>query len=230
VFPAVRIAHQDTDVLAPQLRRPVPEHRQRGGIDHLDRPPLVDGDDAVDRRIENRAHERAVVLLAPAQDFRVLLELADVLRDRGEARGLALLVGQEAQRDQHGIGDAALRDPELLDVPDIVPAEAARPELGGGRLTVRRQQRLDRLADELLARPAVDALGLAVQVDHHTGEVLDDDRVRRVPEHLRQPEELRLRPLADLPQRRDAAQHERRPDAGNTGREERGREVGAEGG
>ncbi len=51
-------------------------------------------------------------------------------------------------------------------------------------MAVFRNDSLDRLSDQFVTTPAVGRLGRPIEIDDGPLEVLDDDRVRRIHEHL----------------------------------------------
>ena len=53
----VRLGHQLFDLAANELARLIAENARRGRVQHLNNTALVDGDDAVDRRIEDRMQQ-----------------------------------------------------------------------------------------------------------------------------------------------------------------------------
>ena len=58
VLLAIGAGHQQLDVLAQHLVRPVAEQSLRRGIERLDEPLGVDDDDAVDRGVKNGLEDR----------------------------------------------------------------------------------------------------------------------------------------------------------------------------
>ena len=62
VLVAIRLGHQQPDVLADDLGRGISEHLLGGEIERLDRAVLIDRDDRVDGRVDDRPQ----VVFAPA--------------------------------------------------------------------------------------------------------------------------------------------------------------------
>ena len=53
ILGAIRFRHQQSDIPAQDLSRTIAEQTFGGGVEAFDQAVLVDGDDPIDRRIEN---------------------------------------------------------------------------------------------------------------------------------------------------------------------------------
>ncbi len=83
VLVAIRCGHQHADVLAEQLLGRISEVRSAGGIEALDRAALVNGDDAVDGRIDDAAYPRLALAKVRVSQGQLFGPLGDNPRQLG---------------------------------------------------------------------------------------------------------------------------------------------------
>ena len=97
---AIGRGHQAADVAADHLLGAIAEHLRGGGVERLDDPGLVDGDQAVGRGIDDRAQQR--VALEPRTFLLLLVVMAVSRRHSQPTEGEALPPSPEVDLYQTG--------------------------------------------------------------------------------------------------------------------------------
>ena len=170
--------------LADGLRRgpPVQPHRARAPV----ADPAIEITHEGLRQVDHLAELVAARGFGGEQRPRAALR-GDVALDRGDADYPAGLVPDRGDAERDGDPLAILPDPLGLGERDRLPAPDALEDLALAIVQLRRHERVDRTAHDLVRRVAEDLLRPSVPGDDRSIELLADDPVHRVRDDGREP-------------------------------------------
>ncbi len=203
---AIRLRHQELDVLAQDLRGRIAEDRLRASAERGEGALLVDHHHTVEHRVEHRVGAR----LQAGPLGCGALGLGDVPHDGRRTDHPRIDVHDRRDRDRSLEGRAVAACANRLEVLDSLATPDARQELGLLTVAVGRYEPRHRLADDLPRRGPKQALRGGVPARDDPVERLADDRVvgggddaRRPRLHLARPADLRdvFDPMDDADQR-----------------------------